>query len=158
MKLLLARKGRRNRRAGVVMVEAAVVLPFIILMLFGVLEYGRYIMMRQQLTNAAREGARYAVAHTQPVTIGGTTFGNATSDVTTQITQKLASLALQGQAISVYESDSSGNNIGVWNDTKSGEWVCVRITGNFPVIASGLLFLPPTLPITTQVIMRSEAN
>lgn len=148
----------RRQRRGAVMVEAAVVLPFIILMLFGVLEYGRYIMMRQQLTNAAREGARYAVAHTQSQTIAGTTYGNATSDVTNQITQRLGPLGLQGQVISVYESDSAGNNLGSWNNTSSGEWICVKITGNFPVVAQGLLFLPPTLPITTQVIMRSEAN
>ena len=32
--------------------------------------------------DSQREAARYAVAHTQSVVIAGTTYGNATSDVT----------------------------------------------------------------------------
>ncbi len=72
---------RRCNRRGASTVEAAIVLPLVFLFLFGILEYGRYVMMLQIATNAAREGAHYAVTHTNPITISGVTYGNGTSDV-----------------------------------------------------------------------------
>ena len=44
------------RRTGRSAVEAMLVLPVVITFLFGILEYGRYVMTMQVLTNAAREG------------------------------------------------------------------------------------------------------
>ena len=41
--------------------EFAVVAPIFILLLFGMIEYGRMVMVQQMLTNATREGARQAV-------------------------------------------------------------------------------------------------
>ncbi|MEN6406418.1 MAG: TadE/TadG family type IV pilus assembly protein [Thermoguttaceae bacterium] len=51
---------RRNRR-GAAAVEFAIVAPLFFLLMFGMVEFGRAIMVQQVLTNAAREGARYAV-------------------------------------------------------------------------------------------------
>ena len=42
------------------MVEFAVILPVFILLIFGMMEYGRMIMVQQMIVNAAREGARHA--------------------------------------------------------------------------------------------------
>ena len=47
-------------RRGVVAVEAAVVLPVLIIVMFGMWEVGRLIQVNQIVTNAAREGARLA--------------------------------------------------------------------------------------------------
>jgi Flp pilus assembly protein TadG len=41
-------------------VEFALVLPLLMLLLLGMFEFGRVIMVQQVLTNAAREGAREA--------------------------------------------------------------------------------------------------
>ena len=71
----------RSRTAAVT-VETALVLPIALLFILGIFEYGRYLMTMQLMNNAAREGVRYAVTHLQPVTLGATTYGNATSDVT----------------------------------------------------------------------------
>src|SRR2546423_4106633 len=90
---------RRSR--GAATVEMALVLPIVLIFMFGIFEYGRYFMTLQLLNNAAREGARYAIAHLQPVTIGSTTYGNATSDVTTVITNVTAGIGLNNQAINV---------------------------------------------------------
>lgn len=49
-----------KKRRGVAAVEAAVVLPVLIVIMFGVWEVGRMIQVKQILTNAAREGARTA--------------------------------------------------------------------------------------------------
>ena len=50
----------RNRRQhrGTVLVEAAVVLPILIWLTFGMIEYGWMFVKVQQINNAARHGAR----------------------------------------------------------------------------------------------------
>src|SRR4051794_16158867 len=54
---------RPRRRSGQALVEFALVFPLFLLVLFSVISFGMYIFYNQQLTNAAREGARYAVVH-----------------------------------------------------------------------------------------------
>ena len=56
---------RRPRRAepGQALVEFALVFPLFILVLFSLIVVGLYVFYNQQLENAAREAARYAVVH-----------------------------------------------------------------------------------------------
>jgi Flp pilus assembly protein TadG len=42
-------------------VEFAIVAPLFFLLVFGMIEYGRMVMVQQVITNASREGARRAV-------------------------------------------------------------------------------------------------
>ena len=51
---------RRNRQ-GAAAVEFAIVAPLFFLMVFGLIEFGRAVMVQQVIVNAAREGARVAV-------------------------------------------------------------------------------------------------
>ena len=60
-KSVKTRKPRRSDRRGASVVEFAVVAPVFIVLVFGMIEFGRMIMVQQLLTNAAREGARTAV-------------------------------------------------------------------------------------------------
>lgn len=53
-------RGDRRRR-GAAVVEMAVVLPLLLTILFGIIEFGWTFMVYQSLTNAAREGCRVAV-------------------------------------------------------------------------------------------------
>lgn len=56
---------KRVRKArGAAVVEFAVVLPLLLTILFGIIEYGWVFMVRQTLQTAAREGARVAVLQT----------------------------------------------------------------------------------------------
>jgi len=56
------REGPRARGAAVV--EFAVVLPLLLTILFGIIEYGWVFMVRQTLQTSAREGARIAILQT----------------------------------------------------------------------------------------------
>ncbi len=49
-----------RRRVGAATIEMAMVAPFIILLVFGSIEFARMMMVRQALTNAAHEGCRDA--------------------------------------------------------------------------------------------------
>lgn len=55
------RWNRRGRRRAAAVVEFAVVLPLLLTILFGIIEYGWIFMVRQTLQTAAREGCRIAV-------------------------------------------------------------------------------------------------
>jgi Flp pilus assembly protein TadG len=150
---------RRDTRRGSALVQTAILLPMMMLLLFGILEYSRYVMLLQVMNNAAREGCRYAVMHTNPIVINAVTYGNANSDVTNLVSSCLAGQALSGQAVTVYGSDALGNNNGVtWQNTQSGQWITVKITGNFVSILPGFLRMANNVPITAESVMRSESN
>lgn len=152
------RQARRHRRHGAVVVEAAIVLPLMLMFLLGIMEFGRYFMTVQLFNNAVREGAEYAVKHTDPVVLGGTTYGNATTDVTNVVTSFLAGQTLTSQSTQVYLSDSLGNNIGTWTNATAGQYVCVQITGTYKFALTSFLKLPSTVSLTFRAVMRSEGN
>src|SRR5829696_3847748 len=54
---------RSETSRGQAMVEFALVAPVFFLLLFGVIEGGRFIFYYETLNNATREGARYAIVH-----------------------------------------------------------------------------------------------
>ena len=148
----------KHRRRGSVLVESALVLPMVIIFLFGIFEYGRYLMTMQLLSNAAREACRYAVSHTQPVIINSVTYGNATSDVTSKFTSMLGGTTIGGQSVTVYLSDTVGANLGTWTNAQPGQSICVRVTGNYQVCAPTLLFMSSTIPVDIKAVMRTESN
>jgi hypothetical protein len=55
-------RSKRCRR-GQALVEFALVAPLFFLLLFAIIDFGRYVYYVQVLNNAAREGARYAIVH-----------------------------------------------------------------------------------------------
>ncbi|MHC4065297.1 MAG: TadE/TadG family type IV pilus assembly protein [Planctomycetota bacterium] len=56
--------GSTSRTRAAAIVEFAVVSPLLLVILFGIIEYGYVFMVQQTLTNAAREGCRVAVLQT----------------------------------------------------------------------------------------------
>ncbi|MCA9030867.1 MAG: pilus assembly protein [Planctomycetaceae bacterium] len=60
------------------MVETALVLPIMMMVILGIVEFGRAFMVCQLLTNASREGGRAAV-------IPGSTSPQVTADVQTLV-------------------------------------------------------------------------
>lgn len=55
--------GRGQENRGQATVEFGLVALILFTMIFGVVEGGRMLFTYHQLTNASREGARYAIAH-----------------------------------------------------------------------------------------------
>jgi Flp pilus assembly protein TadG len=80
----LRRRFRRNR-SGASAVEFAIVAPIFFLLIFGMIEYGRLVMVQQVLTNATREGARRAIL--QDATV---------SSVTTVVRNYLTNSSING--------------------------------------------------------------
>jgi hypothetical protein len=63
---------RRHERAQA-LVEFALIAPIFFILLFAIIEGGRFILYYETLNNATREGARYAIVHgyNTPCSAGG---------------------------------------------------------------------------------------
>ena len=66
----------KQGRRGAVTVEMALVLPIFMMLVFGIIEFGRGFMIMQLVTNAAREGCRRGI-------IDGSTNSDVTSYIQT---------------------------------------------------------------------------
>ena len=88
----------QSKRRGVAAVEFAMVVPFFVLLVFGMIEIGRGIMVNQILTNAAREGAREAIL-----------VGSTTSNVQAAVDDYLTGASIPGGTVTVSPSPTSAD-------------------------------------------------
>src|SRR4051794_26096439 len=86
-------------RRGAAVIETAVVLNVLLLGLLGTFEFGRMIMIRQLMDNAAREGARLAA-------VGTVADHEVTTDqIQSTVTSLLAGQSISGLTVSVYQAN-----------------------------------------------------
>lgn len=94
----------KGKEKGAVAVEMAIVLPLLLLILLGIVEFGRVYNVQVSLTQAAREGARYAaINHGEP-------------GLNVQTATLAAAPALSGLPVTVTDNASSctsGSNVRV---------------------------------------------
>jgi Flp pilus assembly protein TadG len=62
----MKRKVRRKGREGQALVEFALVVPVLLLLLLGIVEFGLLLYNQQVITNASREGARFGIVAQMP--------------------------------------------------------------------------------------------
>jgi len=137
----MRRKSARNRlkdETGQSLVEFALVVPMLLLLVFGVAEFGRAWMTQNILTGAVREAARLAAVPAP----GGGWNGSAATTRGNQI------LVTAGIATTVTVLDAAS----AFGD------VTATVNYNFPVVIVG--FIPglasPTLTLTSTTTMRRE--
>lgn len=148
---------RFGPRRGATAVETAVVISIALLFMFGVFEYGRYVMTRQIMENAAREGARFAVVHTNDKT---------TAQIQNQVDFKLdrgrqqIKNYVKTTNIQVFASDVNGNPIGgkTWSDSAYGELIGVSISGTYKSILPSFLHWSSSFTVSAKSVMASEGN
>ena len=129
----------RKQRRGAAVVEFAFVAPVFFVLVFGMIEFGRMVMVQQIITNASREGARRAV-------LDGATTGEVENTVDTY----LASGSISGADIDVDPNPPS--NAGY------GEPVTVTVTVNFDEVS----WLPSPIfldgrELEASTVMRRES-
>ena len=78
----------RRKRRGAAAVEFALVAPIFFLLVLGMVEIGRAVMVQQVLTNASREGARRAVLD-----------GATAAEVRTYVTNYLTGASVSGSPV-----------------------------------------------------------
>lgn len=113
------RARRSPDRFGGAMVEFVLALPLLLMLTFGVVDYGYYFFAKNSLTSAAEIGARAAVPQSATNTtvinaisasLGASGFGNSTYTVTTNPTT--ISGVTKGTAVTVTIT-ATWSNIGV---------------------------------------------
>ncbi len=133
--------GDPQRQKGIAAVEYALVLPFLTLLLFGIIDFGTALYNREVLTNASREGARAGIILSVP--------RPSVAEVNTVVEAYLTSAGLNSSEVSI-----SVNVAGVvtCND------LSVALTYNYPflVLSNLLPSIPDSIPITVQTVMKLE--
>ncbi len=149
---------RTSVRWGGTLVEAAVILSSLIILLLAIMEYGRFIMIKQVVDSATREGAHLTLS------ADGSDSTNysyqTTSSIQAAVKNAMGGLdaTLSGVSIQVYLADSSGNNIGSWTSAQDGQTIAVEVTGTYTPTFPSLGFLPSTITVHSKCMMRSEGN
>ena len=123
--------------------EFALVLPILVLVLFGVLDLGRVFFATISLTNAAREGVRYLTLHPGDV---DNEFGGAISTTITEADYAgISVLAGDVNAECFNEYDEDDENC------DSGYPATVTVAHDFELVLGW--FLPSPISITRSAIM-----
>jgi Flp pilus assembly protein TadG len=112
------RKRKESRSRGAAAVEAALVLPILLLVSFGAIKYGWLFLRAQQITNAARYGARVAVR-------ASIFYSDENdNDVTTAIANLMTAAGMGTSGYVVTITCSNGN----WYESPVGQDITVEVS------------------------------
>jgi len=138
---------------GQALAEFALVLPLILFFIAAILEFGRAWNIKQAVTDAAREGARYTVVMDQAVTI---------ADVEAKIEERLALSSIETSNIVISSADPLCSPITNCFHTQDG-WgreMTVSVSTQYRMGLVHVLLrwagVPSTITIGTESTMRHE--
>lgn len=180
---MLARKpGRR----GATLPEFALLLTVFLMFLFGVFEYARYLLVLHTVTNASRDGARYAVISSSNPNAGtfttdttaadgysGTAPGFSVPFITTYTQARMGGVErmfLPGTfKVRVFPCDTPSlyqtppvikpktqTVTPAWNNAVFGERIAVRIKGDYDTFLPTFLWMSDPLKLDVVAVMGSE--
>ena len=132
---------------GTTTVEAAIILPVFLLLLFGIFEAGRFLNTRQVLTNAAREGARLAVT---PLT--GTNTLPTTDDIQARVNDYLASANITGATTTVNPA------VSVVTGSVTTVYTQVQVQKAYDILTVPYFFNMLQVTLTGEALMRNETS
>jgi hypothetical protein len=140
----------RGRRRGVSAAEAALALPLFIVLVAGLVDGGRYFMLRQLLDNAVREGARLAIV----------SAGSFTSEqIASEVAGRLDAGTFPHLQVEVYLADAAtGDKIGEWSDALWGDCIAVRATADYVSLLPTFSGMPGNGTIRATCTMYCEGN
>lgn len=133
---------QRCDERGIAAAELAILLPVLLLILFGTIEFGMIMYGREVVTNATREGARLGiVAQAPPVTA---------AQMITQATNYLTGTGVSTASVTFTVPACCG---------ATGTAVTMAATYNYPWLIPyipTMVGLPSPLPIPIRTTMRHE--
>jgi len=142
-------KIQNARRRGQAVVEFALVLPLLLLLVFGAIEFGRVLLRLHLLTTAAREAARV-----------GSLPNNVEADVQDKVDDVLEAAGMESGSWSVETAVSDPDGVertGGLTDAQQGDRVQVAVTNHFEVLTGSIVpGLSGTIPLTSTCVFRHE--
>lgn len=150
-----AKRGIRAEH-GAVAVEFAILVPVFLLLVFGIIDFGHAFYMKQMVSNASREGARYGARYTTDTT-GKHLIPNAFSPtqdaIDTWVKSKYSSLLPGDANLQVPTPGGEGYTTGVAGKDLS---VTVTATKHWFVLGSLVPKLGTTKNISATTWMKVE--
>jgi Flp pilus assembly protein TadG len=141
--LMSFRKNHKQAaQSGQNLVELALIFPFLMIVLFGVLDLGRVFFVTVNLTNAARESVRFLTRYPDDLSIG---FTN-TKDIAIEEAGYLGITLEYGQINVLCQDTSEADGI-----CDSGYPATVDVSYDFELILSWLL--PDDISLTRTAVM-----
>jgi Flp pilus assembly protein TadG len=127
------KKGVLKNESGQAMVELAVALPILLLLVFGIIDFGWLFYNKMGVENASREGARYAIVNAD------------SASVTADVTALAKDICL----------DADDTNVTL---TISGSVAIVTVTKNVHVLTplAGIFAGGQTVEMTSTTKMRID--
>ena len=138
---------------GQALAEFAIVLPMILFFIAAILEFGRAWNIKQAVTDAAREGARYAVVMDASMTV---------AEVEDKIEERLALSSIETSSISISSPDPACAVLADCFHTELGygREMTVTVSTQYRMGLVHVLMkwagLPTTVTIGTDATMRHE--
>jgi Flp pilus assembly protein TadG len=139
-------KSQGNVERGVTTVEGAIVLVVFFMLLLGVIEAGNFLSMRQVLTNAAREGARFAVLPIQ----GTNTLPNDT-EIIARVDRYLVAGHLTG-------ATTTTASVSVVTGPVTTEYTRVTVSKPYSIITARGFFNKIAITLEGEALMRRETS
>ena len=135
----------RSSEKGQNLVEMAIVLPFLLIIVFGVIDLGRVFFASINLTNAAREGVRFLTMHPNDVANPYTAFWGSKSAAIEEAS--FNHILLNGVDVSVDCINEDDND----EYCDSGTPAEVVVTHDFDLIMGWIL--SDSLTVTRRAVM-----
>ncbi len=148
---MVIRRLHGGRRWGAVLVETSVIIGLVLMLVFGVFEYARFLMDWNLLNNAAREGCRYALAN------------NTSTTITTSV-QSIVTTYMAGETkdFSNFTISVTGTHLGVStpvNNLEPGDPITVTVSGTYLFMnIIPFIHMPTSLVVTSGVTMLCEGG
>lgn len=127
------------------LVEFALILPLLLVVLFGVFDLGRIYFSTITLTSAAREGARYLTVYPGDV--------NSSSPYTNTVNIAIQEAWNSGILLTSKEVDVFCTNSVDDNECVGGQPAIVTVRHDFELILGWLLPSPITITRTAQMVV-----
>ena len=144
---LTARFSERRALAlseGTSMLEMAIVLPFLLLLIFSMVEFGIMFGRYLVVNNAAREGARTAIVYRNDC------------DLTTVENEVVATVQGYSAALGLAIPASDINSTGLCTGAGSASTVTVTLPFTFQVLPGIAPSIGPTIDLSSASVMRNE--
>ena len=133
---------RKLNERGVAAAEFALLLPVLLMILFGIIEFGMIMYSRELITNASREGARAGIVQGPPKRTEGEIIAIATTYLTgTGINTANVTFTVTGEGL------TNPNTL-----TVTATYPYSFLIPYIPTVVG----IPNPLTITAQTVMRHE--
>ena len=134
-------------------VECALVLPFLMMLVLGIIECGQVMSAEEVITNATREGARLA-------SLGGSTMGTSTSTGSNEVNYRVRSSLDAGGVASSQATITITDLTGAVSDlpqANTGDEIQVSVSVPFSKIAWSTPWFFGGATLSSSSIMRKES-